>query len=76
MLFKIHLPKALPVLASVFQANCFYSVFWYVLKNTYRMLKIFILREKLITLREQHMYSFSYFNEENVSNAFRKKNYK
>lgn len=73
MLFKIHLPKALPGLASVFQAECFYSVFQCVLKSTYRMLKIFILKEKLVALMEQHMYLFSYFNEENVLHAFRKK---
>lgn len=72
-LFKIHLPKALPRPASVFQAECFYSVFWRVLKNTYRMLKIFILKEKLVALMEQHMYLFNIFNEENVLHAFRRK---
>lgn len=40
------------------------------------MLNVFILKENLVELREQHMYLFSYFNEENVLNAFRKKNYK
>lgn len=66
-------PKVLPGLTSVSQAECFYSIFQCVLKNTYRMLKIFILKEKLIALMEQHMYLFSYFNEENVLHAFRKK---
>lgn len=74
MLFKIRLPKALPGLASAFLAECFYSVFWGVLKNTYRILKIFVLKEKLVALMDiQHMYLFSYFNEENVLHAFRKK---
>lgn len=37
-LFKIHPPKALSVVASVFQVECLYSDFWCVLKNSYRML--------------------------------------
>lgn len=33
MLFKIHPPKVLPVVASVFQLKCFYSDSWCVLKS-------------------------------------------
>lgn len=57
MLFKIHPPKALPRVASVFQAGCFCSDFSCVLKKYLQNnVLVFILKEKTVATGECHMF--------------------